>query len=240
MKAKDVMTPRVLTVSENATVLDAAQLMVKRRISGLPVVDANGGLVGMITEGDLMHRTEIATGQERSGFLAFLIGPGRAAEDYVRAHGRLIKEVMSVDPVSVTEDTGLDRIVSLFDKRKIRRVAVLRDGHIVGIVTRANLLKAFVKNAQYPKATNVSDGEIRSRILAEMEKSAWAPTAMVEVVVDEGVVKLTGTILDERDRGALRVLAENTPGVRGVQDDMIWVEPYSGMTLGAADGSAAA
>lgn len=231
MKAKDIMTHRVVTISERATVLDAAQLMMKRRISGLPVVDANGSLVGMITEGDLLRRTELATEKTRNAFLRFLLNPGRAAEEYTLAHGRYVGEVMTSDPVSVSEDTSLDQIVTLLEKKRIRRVPVLRDGHLVGIVTRANVIKAFVKTAQYPAAVNATDDAIRSAIIAEMEKNSWAPTAAIEVGVVAGVVTLSGTIFDARDRAALKVLAENVAGVREVHDDLIWVEPYSGMAI---------
>jgi CBS domain-containing protein len=236
MKAKDVMTHRVVSISEKATVLDAAQLMMKRRISGLPVVDANGNLVGMITEGDLLRRTELATEKTRNAFLRFLLHPGRVAEEYTHSHGRFIGEVMTPDPVSVSEDTSLDQVVTLLEKKRIRRVPVLRDGQLVGIVTRANLIKAFVKNAQYPSSVNATDSGIRSAIVAEMDKNAWAPTAAIDVSVAAGVVTLSGTIFDERDRGALKVLAENVPGVREVHDDLIWVEPYSGVVIEGMDG----
>jgi CBS domain-containing protein len=235
MKAKDVMTHRVVSVSEKATILDAAQLMMKRRISGLPVVDANGHLVGMITEGDLLRRTELATEKTRNAFLGFLLHPGRIAEEYTHSHGRFIGEVMTPDPVTVSEDTSLDQIVTLLEKKRIRRVPVLRDGQLVGIVTRANVIKAFVKNVQYPASVNATDAEIRAAIIAEMEKTAWAPTAVIDVGVAAGVVTLTGTIFDERDRAALKVLAENVPGVREVHDDLIWVEPYSGMAIESAE-----
>lgn len=231
MKAKDIMTHRVVSISEKATVLDAAQLMMKRRISGLPVVDANGSLVGMITEGDLLRRTELATEKTRNAFLAFLLHPGRMAEEYTQSHGRFVGEVMTPDPVTVSEDTSLDQIVTLLEKKRIRRVPVLRNGQLVGMVTRANVIKAFVKNAQYPASVNATDAEIRAAIITAMEKTAWAPTAAIDVSVTAGVVTLSGTIFDERDRAALKVLAENVPGVREVHDDLVWVEPYSGLMI---------
>jgi CBS domain-containing protein len=235
MKARDVMAHRVLTVSENARVLDAAQLMIKRHISGLPVVDANGVLVGMITEGDLLRRAELATERRRSKVLTFIMGPGQVADEYAHAHGRLVKEVMSNSPISVAEDATIERIIALFEKHNIRRVPVVADGQLVGIVTRANVVQALVKRLQYSKDAAASDWAIREQILAEMLKNSWALTAALNVTVDAGVVTLSGTILDPRDRDALKVLAENVPGVRGVQDDMIWVEPYSGIVITAAE-----
>jgi CBS domain-containing protein len=232
MQTKDVMTTRVITVSENATVLDAARLMAKRRIGGLPVVDANGVLVGMLTEGDLLRRTEIATEKSRSRFLAVFLSPGRLADEYTHAHGRRVGEVMTPEPVSVSEDTPLEKIVQLIEKKKIRRFPVLRDGQLVGIVTRANLVRAYVKAAQYPSEVNVSDDQIRGRILSEIEKTQWAPTAALEVSVAAGVATLSGTIFDDRERAALKVLAENVPGVRSVCDELVWVEPNSGVVIG--------
>lgn len=231
MKAKDIMTHRVISISERATVLDAAQLMIKRRISGLPVVDANGGLVGMITEGDLLRRTELATEKTRNAFLRFLLQPGRLAEEYVRSHGRFVGEVMTPDPITVSEDTSLDQIVTLLEKKRIRRVPVLHGGQLVGIVTRANVIKAFLATAQYPASVNATDSAIRAAIIAEMDKNAWAPAGAVDVGVTAGVVTLSGTIFDERDRVALKVLAENVPGVREVRDDLIWVDPNSGLVV---------
>lgn len=231
MKAKDIMTHRVISISERATVLDAAQLMIKRRISGLPVVDANGGLVGMITEGDLLRRTELATEKTRNAFLRFLLQPGRLAEEYVRSHGRFVGEVMTPDPITVSEDTSLDQIVTLLEKNRIRRVPVLHGGQLVGIVTRANVIKAFLATAQYPASVNATDSAIRAAIIAEMDKNAWAPAGAVDVGVTAGVVTLSGTIFDERDRVALKVLAENVPGVREVRDDLIWVDPNSGLVV---------
>jgi CBS domain-containing protein len=235
MIARDLMTHPVLTVSENARMLDAAQLMIKRRISGLPVVDANGELVGMITEGDLLRRAELAIERRRSKVMTFIMGPGQVADEYAHTRGRLVKEMMSSSPVSVAEDATIERILTLFEKHNIRRIPVVADGQLVGIVTRANVVKALVKRLQFPRDVAASDSAIREQILAEMLKNSWTLTASVDVTVDAGIVTLSGTILDGRDRTALKVLAENVPGVRGIHDDMIWVEPYSGIVITAAE-----
>ena len=232
MQAKDIMTTRVVTVSENATVLDAARLMAKRRISGLPVVDANGDLVGILTEGDLLRRTEIATEKSRSRLFSAFLNPGRLADEYTHTHGRKVGEVMTPEPVFVSEDTPLEKIVQLIEKKRVRRFPVLRDGKLVGIVARANLVRAYIKNAAYSSDVNASDGQIRARILSEIEKAEWAPTAAIDVNVAAGVVTLFGTIFDDRERAALKVLAENVPGVRAVQDELVWVEPNSGLAIG--------
>jgi CBS domain-containing protein len=232
MQAKDIMTTRVVSVSENATVLDAARLMVKRRISGLPVVDANGALVGMLTEGDLLRRTEIATEKSRSRFFSAFLSPGRVAEDYTHTHGRRVGEVMTPEPVFISEDTPLEKIVQLIEKKRIRRFPVLRGGQLVGIVARSNLVRAYIKAAQYSSEVNASDDQIRARILADIKKAEWAPTATIDFDVAAGVATLSGTIFDDRERAALKVLAENVAGVRAVHDELVWVEPNSGLAIG--------
>jgi CBS domain-containing protein len=232
MNANSIMTRRLLTIGPNASVLAAAQLMLKRRVSGLPVVDAENRLVGIVTEGDLIRRTELATERHRPRWVELFLGPGRAAEEFTRAHGRRVEEIMTVDPYTVTEEAGLEDIVTLMEGHHIKRVPVVRQGRIVGIVSRANLLKALLQNAKYGEATTATDREIREAFLKKMDENAWAPSALVEAHVENGVVTLAGTILDERDRGALKVLAENIPGVKEVRDDLIWVDPYSGMVIG--------
>lgn len=232
MKARDIMTFRVLTIRPDATVFDAASLMLKRRISGLPVVTGDGVLVGMLTESDLLRRSETATEKQRPRWLTFLLGPGRAAEAFTKSHGRKVEEVMTATPYTVGEDASLDDLVVLMEGHNIKRVPVLRDGKIVGIVSRANLLKALLSAARYDATVVASDSTIRTAILNEMERTSWAPTAMVDVRVEGGVVTLSGVLIDGRDRKALKVLAENVPGVKSVRDTMTMIDPYTGIVYG--------
>lgn len=235
MQAKDIMTTRVLTIGEDNTVVEAADLMLKNRISGLPVVDSRGTLVGMLTEGDLLRRAETQTERRRPRWLEFVLGPGRAAEEFTRSHGRKVGQVMSRHPYSVTEDTSLEEIVAMMERHRIKRVPVLRGDKIVGIVSRANLVNALASIARFAPTVASSDRDIRSTILSRMEEAVWAPAASVNVTVNDGVVEFWGAILDERDRTALKVLAENVPGVKRVVDHMVWVEPCSGMVLESQD-----
>jgi len=161
------------------------------------------------------------------------LGPGRAAADFTHSHGRKVEEVMSDSPYSVSEDTTLDEIVSLMERHRIKRVPVTRDAHLVGIVSRANLMRALISIARSAPPPAQSDLDIRSHIMTEMDTQKWAPVALVEVTVNKGVVDLWGTILDERDRKALKVLAENVPGVKAVNDHMVWIEPMSGFMADA-------
>ena len=233
MNASDVMTRNVLSVRPEATIAEAIRLMLDNRISGLPVLDETGRLVGILTEGDLLRRGETGTERHRPRWLEILMGPGRLAEEYVRTHGRRIAEVMTRDPVSVSPDTPLAEIVALMERHRIKRVPVL-DGEIpVGILSRADLLRSLAGALAEVPAAAASDQEIRERILAELARAAWVPRDGVAITVKNGVVDLNGVILDEKERVALRVAAENVPGVRAVQDHLVWVEPVSGTVIDA-------
>ncbi len=231
MQARDIMTPRVVTVRPDATIAEAIRLMLQNRISGLPVVDAAGNLVGIVTEGDFLRRAEAGTEKRRPRWVEFILGPGRLANEYTHSHGRKIREVMTDTPVSVDEFTPVSQIVSLMEQRRIKRVPVVRANKLVGIVSRANLLHIMGRLAAEAKPTSQSDADIRAKILAELAKQPWAPTAGLNVIVRDGVVELKGAIFDERERAALKVAAENVPGVKAVQDHLIWIEPISGTAL---------
>jgi len=229
MKAQDVMTRRVISIDPEAPVMQAVRLMLQYRISGLPVVDAKGHLVGIVTEGDFLRRGEIGTQRRRSRWLEFLIGPGRLANEYVHASGRKVGEVMTPDPSTVTEDTPVDEIVQSMERRRIKRVPVVRGQQLVGIVSRANIMHALVSLSHGAKAPAGGDAAIREQILTECEKQAWAP--LVNVVVRDGIVELWGTITDDRQREAMIVASENVPGVKEVHDHLVWIEPSSGFVM---------
>lgn len=231
MKAKDVMTRTVVSIDQDATVLQAARLMLQHHISGLPVVDKQGALVGVLSEGDFLRRSETHTERRRSRWLEFLMGPGRIAGDYVHSHGNKVSEVMSSDLKTVGEEASLEDIVALMEKHRIKRVPVLRAGKLVGIVTRSNLMHAMVSLARVASPGAQSDAAIREKLLAEFKKQQWAPVATTNVVVHDGVVDLWGMIIDERQRNALKVAAENIPGVTGVKDHLVWIEPTSGIVI---------
>ncbi|HVY56632.1 MAG TPA: CBS domain-containing protein [Xanthobacteraceae bacterium] len=235
MKAGDVMTRHVVSIGPEASVLEAAQLMLQNRISGLPVVDRTGNLVGMVTEGDFLRRAELGTERKRPRWLEFLIGPRNLAQDYVHSHGRKIETVMTPDPITVTPDTPLDEIVRTMERRQIKRLPVVSDGKVVGIVSRANLLHALASLGQAIPAAGKADGDIRERILADLQKQSWAPLALIDVIVRNGEVDLWGTITDEKQGEALRVCAENVPGVKAVRTHLTWIEPVSGMVIESPD-----
>jgi CBS domain-containing protein len=231
MQVQDVMTKHVISVEPTDTIARAIRLMLQERISGLPVIDAAGKLVGIVTEGDFLRRAETGTQRRRPRWLEFLAGPGRMADEYVHTHARKVSEVMTVEPATVTEETALADAVALMEKRRIKRLPVVKGQKVIGIISRANLLHALASLAGDVKAGSVDDKTIRGRIHAELEKEKWAPTGMLSVVVRDGVVDIWGTITDERERQALIVAAENVPGVKRVNDHVAWIEPTSGVVF---------
>jgi len=233
MNSSDVMTRDVLSIRPEATILEAARLMLQNRISGLPVINAYGELVGMLTEGDFLRRRETGTDRKRPRWLEFLIGPGRLADEYVHTAARKVEEVMTDHVYTIEEDAPLEKIVHLLERHRVKRLPVVRNGKVVGIVTRANLMHALATLALQARPASASDTAIRERLMADLKKESWAPLAIIDVAVTDGVVKLTGALTDERERQALRVAAENIPGVKKVEDHLIWVEPASGMIFEA-------
>ena len=229
MKVRDVMTPRVISIETGASITRAVRLMLQNRISGLPVVGPKGELVGMVTEGDFLRRGELGTQRRRNRWLEFLIGPGRLADEYVHTRGRKVEEVMTREPITVTQDTPLDEVVRLMERHRIKRLPVLREGELGGIVTRANIMHALVSLAAETKAPAGDDATIHEQILVECGKQSWAP--MANVVVRNGVVELWGTITDDRERAAIIVASENVPGVKAVHDHLVWIEPNSGFVI---------
>jgi len=223
MRAQDVMTPHVITVTPDTTVLDAAKLFVEHRISGAPVVDADGHVVGVLSEGDLLQRIEIGTdGSRRRSWLDFFTDSN--AVSYVKSHALRVADVMSRDVVSVDADTSLQDIARLLESRGIKRVPVLRDYKLAGIVSRANLLQAIASSgaSATTPAVSASDREIREQLMKELEGRPWA-FAGRNVVVSDGVVHLWGVFRSMEAVQAVRVAAERIPGVRGVEDH---TEPY--------------
>jgi CBS domain-containing protein len=241
MKAADVMTRNVITVVCGTPLREAIRLMLDNNVSGLPVVDAAGRLRGVLTEGDLLRRAEIATEKKHWPWLDFLLGPGHRASEYVRTHGRVCDELMSHDVISVEPDAALADIVALMERRRVKRLPVIENGTLVGVVSRADLLAALARMLDLPHEAAGGDDAIREQVLAELDKVEWAPRSGLTITVSDGIVALDGVILDEHEREALRVAAENVPGVRGVADHLAWVEPLSGTVIeGAAENPAAA
>jgi CBS-domain-containing membrane protein len=236
MLARDVMTAPVISVTPSTRTRDAIELMLTHHLSGLPVLDEAGKLVGVLSEGDLIRRSELGTEKHRSRFIAFILGPGRAAHDYTKSHARFVRGVMTEEVIAVTEDTSIEEIVTLMETHAIKRLPVMRGDDIVGMVSRSDLLRALVAASRRRDET-VDDGAIKERIIAEFAKEEWAPSDCIGVEVKDGTVALIGTIFDARQRLALKVAVENTPGVKAVHDHLVWIDPGSGLVIDAPEAS---
>lgn len=236
MNAADVMTHPAIAVTPETTILEAARLMLERRISGLPVVE-DGAVVGIVTEGDLLRRAETGTAVRRARWLELLLGPERLARDFVQAHARKVGEIMTRDIVSVAPRASLSEVVGLMEKHHVKRLPVIDEDRLVGIVSRANLVRALAEMLARPVPSAAgSDDEIRQSILDAIAAQPWGPRFSVAVVVQDGIVDLSGSFAYDHERTALRVLIENTPGVKEMRDHLVWVEPLSG-TVMPAEGS---
>ena len=230
MRAHQIMTRSVITVTPQTTIVDAANLMLERHVSGLPVVDTNGKLVGIVSEGDFIRRSEIGTGRKRGRWLRFILGPGKSASDFVHEHGRKVSEVMTKSPLTITEDTALADIVEMMERNNVKRLPVVRGESVVGIVSRANLLQAVASLAREVPDPTADDDHIRRRIIDALEKNDWCPFGL-NVVVRNGIVHLSGVITEERARAAAIVAAETIEGVKKVHDHLCWVDAMSGIYL---------
>jgi CBS domain-containing protein len=230
MNAADVMSRTVIGISQDAPLSQAVRLMIDNHISGLPVLDADGHAVGIVTEGDLLQRVETGTAGKGGGWLSAIFTPGRLAGEYVQTHGRRISDVMTLDPITIDEGTPLADVSELMRTRRIKRLPVTRDGKVVGIVSRADLVHALAKDFDKP-AHSAGDAAIRDAILAELASQPWAPRRSFTIAVQDGVVDLDGVVFDVRERDAIRVAAENVPGVKQVENRLVCVEPNTGMLM---------
>ncbi len=232
MIASDVMTRAVVSVPPNASIIEALRLMLEQRISGLPVVDEVGRLAGILTEGDLLRRSEIGTERQRPSWLNFLRGAGAQADDYVHSHGRVVEELMTCDVVTASETTPLADIVQLMEQKRVKRVPIVTDGRLVGVVSRADLLRALASELKATVVPASDDATIRKQLETELDSQPWCRGNRVSTIVAGGEVYLEGVVFDERDREAIRVAAQNVPGVKAVRDHIEYVDPNLAMSHG--------
>ncbi len=230
MRVRDVMTYGVIGVPETASVAEAVETMLRSRVSALFVFDAQNAVIGILSEGDLLRRSELGSERKRPHWLELLLGSGRLAEAYAHEHGRKVGEVMTRNVETIAEDAELSQAVDQMIHRRIKRLPVLRGEAVVGVISRSDLLKGLLAAAPGANAPH-PDAEIKAAIQAELDKLGWAPRASVRVEVANGVVTFAGAITDERLRDGLKVIAENTPGVTAVHDHVAWIEPNSGFIL---------
>ncbi|MFG1398141.1 CBS domain-containing protein [Roseixanthobacter pseudopolyaromaticivorans] len=231
MRVANVMTTPVISVEPTTSIADAARLMLAQHISGLPVVAKDGTLVGMVTEGDFLRRAELGTQVKRSWWLELIASPGKEAEEYVHAHGRKVEEVMTCDVLTTTKDAPLSEIVETMTRARVKRLPVVENGKLVGIISRSDLLRALAAALPTASVVETDDARLRAAILSELARQPWSGSGLIRVHLENGVAELRGTIFDDRERMAARVCAENVPGVTSVVDQLVWVEPMSGMVI---------
>jgi CBS domain-containing protein len=229
MLAKEVMTRQVISVTPETGLRDAANTLLSNHVSAVPVIDAQGALVGIVSEGDLIHRSEIGTTPRHAWWQVFSLDPDEHAAEFLRVHGALVRHVMTRQVVTATEDTALAQIVDLFDRFHINRVPIVRDGRIVGIVSRSDLLRRLA-HAQPASATGTrSDTAIAQDLDALLAEARWATvtsvSAAIEHEVNHGVIQLSGVVGSELEREALLVAARGIPGVKSVEDADLAVVP---------------
>jgi CBS domain-containing protein len=225
MRAHQIMTPQVITVGVDTTIVEAISTMLQHHISGLPVVDRAGKLIGIISEGDFICRAEIGTKRKHGRWLTFLAGADQIAAEFVHEHGRTVGEIMTLNPLTVTEDTPLDQIAALMESHGIKRLPVVRGDCLVGIVTRSDFLAAIADLSHDVAEPSRDDHDIRQQVMAAIEHTGWRPCRL-NVSVRDGVVTLRGTVKGKNARKAATIAAENIAGVKKVRDHLCDARAY--------------
>ena len=229
MNASDVMTRDVITVGPETPVAEIVDLLLARGISGVPVVDSDGRLVGIVSEGDLLRRTEIGTEKKRGTWLSFFTGSATLAGDYVRAHAASAKDVMTATVVSVAPTASLAEIADLMEDKRIKRVPVVDGDKLVGLISRSNLLRAVASRLRAGSgAAGADDRTIRAALLAELAQHPWGRRTENSIVVTDGIVHLWGLVTSQEESRALELAASRTPGTKAVQNHTIVLseQPY--------------
>lgn len=237
MIAANVMTIAPVTVHENTPILEVVSLLLNLKISGLPVLDADGKMVGIVTEGDLLRRSELGTEIKRPHWKELFLSPGKLAQDYVQSHACYAGEVMTARPLTVSPETPLDEVISLMESNNIKRVPVVKADKLVGIITRVDILKALrtilVRDRTPENADGkaVDDDSIKNEIINRIYSQPWAPRSSIRVTVTHGVVDIYGAILDENLRTALITLIEEVTGNGDIRDHLVFIEPITGLYI---------
>jgi CBS domain-containing protein len=229
MRARDVMTEEVVCLHVGASVFDAAELLVGADVSAAPVVDDKGKVVGIVSEADLIRRAEIGTTPKKSWLSRLIADDATLARDFVQSHSRRVAEVMTKEVVTADEDAELGKLAELMERHRVKRLPIVRDGEVVGIVSRANLLQALLSQEPDGEAGQPGDDELRREVIAALEKHGWTSTWPTNVFVNSGVVHLWGFVPGEEVRKAYRVAAENVAGVKRVKNHLRLVPATVGM-----------
>jgi CBS domain-containing protein len=221
MNAADVMVRRVITVRPSSTVRDVATILIKNHISAVPVIDDDGKLLGIVSEGDLLRRSEIQTERQRSWWLEWMVSGEKLATEFVKSHSRKVSDVMTRKVIIARPDTPLHEIATLLESNRIKRVPIVQDGKLIGLVSRANLVQALASQLEDAGATAQDDRALRELVLANLEREPWAHVSLVNVTAHAGAIDLWGLVDSDAEKEAIRVAVEVTPGVNTVHDNLV-------------------
>jgi CBS domain-containing protein len=222
MKAADVMVRDVITVKPDDKVADAVELLSTYDISALPVVDDNRRIVGILSEADLIQREEIGTQNQHQRWLEAILPASKLAKEFAKSHGQRVEEVMTTRVVAASENTSLSEIAKLLEKHRIKRIPIVEEGVLVGIVSRSNLIQALASaQAHAQDEEPESDRQIRLDLLDRLAHQQWTDFGERNVIVNHGIVHLWGLVGTAAEHKALLALAEEVPGVVSVSDEMI-------------------
>jgi CBS domain-containing protein len=220
MKARDVMVTSVISVGPDLPVQAVANTLVKNNISGVPVISHDGKLLGIVSEGDLLRRVETHTERRRSWWLDMISSNRNLAAEFVKTHGLTAKDVMTSRVVTTGPDTPLHEIADLMENHGVKRIPIVENGRVVGIVSRANLIQALASGIREVEEEEAgSDESLREAVVTRLKGQPWG-TALVNVIVRDAVVDLWGVADSEEEKNAIRIAAETTPGVRAVNDNL--------------------
>lgn len=221
MQAADVMGVNVVTARPDWSVQQVAMAMLEKGISGLPVIDKDGRLVGIVSEGDLMRRADCGTGHRHSWWLRMLMGRDGLAREYVREHARKVEDVMTRAVITASPSTSLGEIAELLERNRIKRIPIVENDKLVGVVSRANVVQAVASCLRTDNATNQTDAALRESVLTKFKSEPWAQTGLINVTVNHGTADLWGIAESDAQKEAFRVAAEGTPGIKAVNDNLL-------------------
>ena len=221
MNARDVMVRDVITVGPNDDAVEAAAHMVEHDISAMPVIDDNRKIIGILSEADLIRREELGTEKRRAWWLEAVMPAGTLASDYARSHGRKVAEVMSQRVVTANADATLAEIAALLERNRIKRVPIVEDGRLIGVVSRSNLIQALASAPATAQKDIQADRALRLEVLARLREQSWTGFGERNILVTNGVVHVWGLVDSPEEHKALLALSESVPGVRSVADEMI-------------------
>ena len=217
MLAEQIMTSHVITVSPQTSISEIAELMTRHRISGLPVLGEDGNLVGIVSETDLLHRAETATEKQRKWWVALFLDPDMRARDFIKVHGRTAADVMSHFVISIPHDAPLATVANILEANNLKRAPVLKQGKLVGIITRGDLVKAFVDADAMRSAPHREPGALQKAINDRLAKQSWLNPTYINVIVTDEAVEIRGIVQSEDQHRALEILVAELAGSRRVE-----------------------